>query len=86
MSSKRFNRILMIFGNFFTGSGSNERALKLFNRVLSSDPQFYGAWIDKSLVYKKMGRYQDALHCLDESLTINPQNGGHGITRETSTR
>jgi tetratricopeptide (TPR) repeat protein len=73
--SRSLNGIWLALGGIFAGMGNRERAIKLFDRVLWSDPKNYGAWKGKSDLYQKMGRYDDSLKYLDELIDFYPEDG-----------
>ena len=48
--------------------GEPERALKCFNKILSTDPSHVGAWASKANTLKELGRTDEATECYKQAL------------------
>jgi tetratricopeptide (TPR) repeat protein len=51
-----------------------EIALEIFDEAIRIDPLFDIAYVDKALVFEKMGRLDDSLKLTLKTLEINPKN------------
>ncbi|MCK4456956.1 MAG: lamin tail domain-containing protein, partial [Thermoplasmata archaeon] len=51
--------------------GEPERALKCFDKILSSDPSHVGAWASKANTLKELGRTDEATECYKQALVYS---------------
>lgn len=56
-------------------SGNLDRALKYFDKVNESDPEFIPAWVEKGNCLDALCRYEEALRCYDRAIEMDPCNG-----------
>ena len=73
MSSKHVDKWLIKGVKFFDW-GEYEKALKLFNKVIKSNPTNQKAWADKGATLINMGAFEEAINCLAKSLELDPKN------------
>jgi tetratricopeptide (TPR) repeat protein len=62
-------------GDFIAGvADQREKALPWYDKALSLDPSFRPAWLGKASVFSALGRYPEALACLEKGLEAGSEN------------
>ncbi len=64
---------LVLLARWYAASGTEfDRAVELFERAASLEPDNLEPYLSLSLLYAKVGRYSDAERTLDQALAIDP--------------
>ncbi|MFW9996685.1 MAG: tetratricopeptide repeat protein, partial [Candidatus Odinarchaeota archaeon] len=72
--SKAFNKVILLL-NMGVTLGSLEklnRAVKVFNRVIEIEPDFYEAWYNKGITLDKQNDYSEAAKAYEKAIEIKP--------------
>ena len=65
----------LILGNYMYIEDKYEDALNYYEKALKIDPNFTYAWINKGIVFKSIGKYDDdAVKYYDKLVTLDSQN------------
>lgn len=64
---KRFD-----IGNQKMREKNYHKALKLYEKVVKADPNFYAAWYNLAVAYCCLTNHRDAIRCLQEAMKIRP--------------
>lgn len=59
-------------GDGFLTLGMYEKAIELYDLALERDPNYYDPWQHKAVALNRLGRYEEALICIDKALEISP--------------
>jgi tetratricopeptide (TPR) repeat protein len=62
--------LLLEQGNIFVANNQNEEAIACFDRALEFKPDYYKAWLMRSIV---LGEYEEVIATLDKALTIKSE-------------
>lgn len=55
--------------------GNNKAAIQYFQKAISLDPNFSGAYFSQGVSFGQLGEYQKAIAQINRALKIEPQNG-----------
>lgn len=65
---------LLLAANMQRYGGNTEEALRLYDKVLESDPSFLDAWYFKGTLLYIMDRFEEASDCFEKALEIRPDH------------
>lgn len=54
--------------------GEEEEAVELYNEVLNHPPVYANALMNLAVLHEDAGRYDQAIHCIRQILTVNPEH------------
>lgn len=58
-----------------TEEGDSDRQLEYFTKALEIDPEVIIRWVIKGQALNNLGRYDEAIVCLDKALELDPESG-----------
>ena len=67
---------LLSAGNDAMGAGRFDQALGMFTRVIERDPTFAEGWNRRATLYYLMGRYEESVRDIQETLIREPRHFG----------
>jgi len=73
-NKKNFLEELVKEGERQASKNNFDKALEIFDEAIRIDSRFDVAYVDKALVFEKMGRLDDSLKLTLKTLEINPKN------------
>lgn len=75
-------KALSVLAMSLNNQGLHKKAIEAANRAITINPNDDGIWETKGAALAAMGRYREALHCLEEALKLNPDNRTAEQTRD----
>ena len=63
---------LFKLGASFGKKGENKVAEKIFNKIITINPNIPEVWYNKGLILINLGKYDVGIKCFDEAIKINP--------------
>lgn len=67
---------LLALARFLRDAGDIDGAARAYRALIASSPGDAGAWLELGQAYLWSGRYDDAMHALEEALRLDPSNDG----------
>jgi tetratricopeptide (TPR) repeat protein len=74
LSEQNKGKIYLLEGQILNDFENYERAIKCFDRISQSDPNFVYGLVYKGYVLTKMKRYEEAIEYFDRALAIKPND------------
>ncbi|MCW3130787.1 MAG: tetratricopeptide repeat protein [Methanophagales archaeon] len=62
----------LITGVSLYDEGKFEKAIEYYDKILAIEPS-WEAWNNKGNALRQLGKFDEALHCLEEALKLNPE-------------
>ena len=64
------------FGTELMQYGNYDYAIKIFNNIIATDPEWSEAWNKRATVFFLMNRYKESLNDIEKVLSIEPRHFG----------
>ncbi len=55
--------------------GENEKAIRIFNAIIASDPDFSAAYHNRGIAFKELGDYESSILDLNKAISLTPDAG-----------
>ena len=75
-------KALSVLAMSLNNQGQYKKAIEAANKAIALSPGDDGVWETKGAALASLGRYREAMTCLEESLKLNPHNRTAEATRD----
>jgi tetratricopeptide (TPR) repeat protein len=75
-------KALSVLAMALNNQNLHKKAIEAANKAIALNPNDDGIWETKGAALAAMGRYREALQCLEEALKLNPHNRTAEATRD----